>query len=439
MNKQFQRSVALLAIAVIIASLGLRLATAFARVDDDNRWWTDTTAPIADLPRDVWLDLREQVRDNIRGGIGGIQKATALTPATGLLVISRPGGVQTCSGVLIGERAFLTAAHCVCDDVSDFEPESSFATCAPTLPTVRTIVLMPAGGLFDTVGAPIVHPNYRAVDPAMDARARPVADLAIILLDRSPPVTPAVIGAPVQGERYLKSGFGHLVETPTRGDAAGISSLAPDTDYRPGTGQLSLLGPALLRANDCGEQPALDVFCTLHITVAERDPLRRTTSACGGDSGSALFAAKDGQIGAVVGLVSSLSDGDNCLGASSRFTNYIDVYRPEYRAWIARNAGPTVRPRAPWTCGDILVGDDVPSLRAAEGPGLITVMPVAPEGGRTPRIGIAGVDPGQCQFLPGLGAWTCQVRAGQRPIVRRDAGLAQITMCWNPSIPEKTP
>ena len=108
-------------------------------------------------------------------------------PNVGSMVVSIPGeGVfQWCSGTLISPNVFLTASHCT-QPVAQFlidNPGSAFlVTFDPVIDTTDTT------GTFYT-GTPHTNPLYGSGhndDPH---------DVAVIVLDQAPPITPATLPA----------------------------------------------------------------------------------------------------------------------------------------------------------------------------------------------------------------------------------------------------
>jgi hypothetical protein len=94
-----------------------------------------------------------------------------------------PGPDILCSGTLIDERVFLTAAHCTAFLESEGIAQV-WVTFAPAYDEDATSL----AGLF--AGTYVTHPEFGAAGGGSDSH-----DIAVVLLERSPGITPAVLPA----------------------------------------------------------------------------------------------------------------------------------------------------------------------------------------------------------------------------------------------------
>ncbi|MBW7884300.1 MAG: trypsin-like serine protease [Caldilineaceae bacterium] len=105
-------------------------------------------------------------------------------PFVGSIVASLPGlGVfQWCSGTLIAEKVFLTASHCTA-------PIDGFLAANPGAQILVTFdPSISAGGTFYT-GTWFTNPNYNGFQGP--GGASDPGDIAVIVLDQAPGITPA--------------------------------------------------------------------------------------------------------------------------------------------------------------------------------------------------------------------------------------------------------
>ncbi len=204
------------------------------------------------------------------------------------MVLQRRGAAAGfCTGVVVGPRAVLTAAHCVppgADIRVHFKDEAGAPVLLPTSAVVR-------------------HPGYRA--DAVARRERSV-DLAVVTLPA--PLPPrfhaaAIAGAvgTAVGARFTVAGFGLAREGEAR------------TSGR-------------LREADLAARAPLS-----GVLLWAEDPARGGAGACTGDSGGPVLDAS----GAVAALtVWSAGDGRRQCGALTQA-----IWLAPYRAWIAEAAG----------------------------------------------------------------------------------------------------
>jgi len=150
-------------------------------------------------------------------------------PFVGSMVLRLADGrlFQWCSGTLIAENVFLTASHCtqpVDDTLANLPGAEMLVTFDPTID---------AGGTFYT-GAWHTNPNYNGFS-GPGGMSDP-GDVAVIVLDVAPPITPAQL--PMAGlldelkashtlrdTRFTAVGYGTVRETNTTGFAGILDNL----------------------------------------------------------------------------------------------------------------------------------------------------------------------------------------------------------------------
>lgn len=282
-------------------------------------------------------------------------------PTAGALL--RPADLETatvsCSGVLIGCRTFLTAAHCVCP----FDG----ATCVGFLPPNPSdyLVFLQHAGFFSVTSVSL-----------RDDYVFPVADLAVLRLGS--PVTgisPSPIGTtgPPFGTSATIVGFGRT---------GGSSS-----DYG-----LKRFGRVATEACPVEVSDETSVCWSFDAPLGAPGD---DSNTCNGDSGGPLFV--DGGGGPAVAGITSGGFATDCLPEDSSF----DAKVAQYAAWIEQEGGADL---SNTTCGagpqvggpDSLVSGFAGDLDAAN-PERVHSFTVAP-GRSVLRVSMNALDAGVRDF-----------------------------------------
>ena len=219
--------------------------------------------------------------------VGASSDASETVADSAVMVLQRSGPeAGFCTGLVVGPRAVLTAAHCV-PPGADLRVHFKNAAGAS--------VLLPVAGV-------ICHPGYR---PDAIAKRERSIDLAMVTLadplpERFRPATLSASGAAEVGERFTVAGFG----------------LGREGEART-SGRLREVALA-------ARAPLSDVL------LWAEDPSHGGAGACTGDSGGPVL---DGS-GAVAALTLwSAGTGTRRCGALTQA-----LWLAPYRAWIAAAA-----------------------------------------------------------------------------------------------------
>jgi Trypsin/Bacterial pre-peptidase C-terminal domain len=293
---------------------------------------------------------------------------TSLYPSTGALLVGNAPETASswCSGVLIGQRTFLTAAHCVC--------EGNGGDCqGRNAPSQNgRIVFLQHAGFFD-VASIHVHPDFRF----------PINDLAVIRL--TAPVT-GVTPTPL------------MTEQPQAGDQGTIAGFGRTGGSRADFG--------LKRVGSIVVAPCRNGLSDVTSLCWNFDGGGANT--CNGDSGGPLFM--DVGSGMMVAGITSGGLRDDCLAGDLAYDT--NVYH--YRDWVLSVAGDDV---GTGSYGAIPpVGDPRTTVLSASGtlsetgPTDIHTIEV-PEGTNELRIALDGLDADGANF-------DLYVRADRAPTTR---------------------
>lgn len=183
-------------------------------------------------------------------------------PAVGALIGRAPDGSYHlfCSGVLIGPRTVVTAAHCVTIAVDNASVDQIYVNFEPQAST---------DGLIHGVASIDSSYNPNTGDN----------DLAVLTLATEPDVTPASLPTLRSLDSYTGSGNANKATFDVVG--YGVASV----DF--GSGKPSLIAPdGLRRIATAGFNALNDGYLTLSV-----NPAQGFGGACYGDSGGPTFAA----------------------------------------------------------------------------------------------------------------------------------------------------
>ena len=222
--------------------------------------------------------------------VGG---GSAPSPAAASAVVTIVGSHGTsCTGTLIARDIILTAAHCIAPGTT--YKMVDYKSQPPRLLDIRRVA---------------THPQFRMQNLLAH---RATADVALLQLATSLPVSPAALGSALMpvgvGMRLTVVGMGVAVRGDGRsGGVARAASLA--VTGRPGTLQIRLVDPLT-------------------------DNARPGLGACTGDSGAPAFLDQSGG-GVIVGVV-SWSTGPNNASGCGGLTGVTPLAL--YRDWILKTA-----------------------------------------------------------------------------------------------------
>jgi Trypsin/Bacterial pre-peptidase C-terminal domain len=215
---------------------------------------------------------------------------TADFPSTGALLSSgnpSSAGVQ-CSGTLIGCQTFLTAGHCVADDLN---------------PSHYTVFLQHAG--FFSVTSVALHPTFTF----------PVGDVSVLKL-----------GASVNGIRPTAINTTASPASALAGTIAGFGrSGGVNTDY-------GIKRAGSVQTAQCKNGISGTTSVCWNFTAPLSTP-GTNSNTCNGDSGGPLFI--DFGAGVRVAGVTSGGNADDCLPTDTSF----DANVFNYRSWIQQQGG----------------------------------------------------------------------------------------------------
>lgn len=363
----------------------------------------------------------------------GLFLTTTVAQSAGRLLITRTASHTTdsCSGVVIGNSEFLTAAHCVCKISTGNARDAQ--ECLPQLSDLQLSVFLPAFGLFAVKTLPVLHPDYRSpsfIEPSsigdVSHTAAPLADLVLVQFDGR--ITSGLPKLHSGSGSYLISSFGVMYFT--------IEEYARRLGFevgRPisaGVGQVSRVPNLFRDRRDCGQYHSGDTFCSGPFSPlpVEDGPLQSTT-VCQGDSGGPVYQTSSDGEETLVGLVSYFSPPnqfDGCSGDTGRRTHFTDLSR--YYGWLSRNAKPeSLESNVPSCVDGIFQRGQLDFLGFT---GLLTATSFDKTSGGGPRAtSIVVSPPASCNNAEAFGVISCRVSSPSYASVDIASDYAQLTIC----------
>jgi hypothetical protein len=249
------------------------------------------------MPRAVWMLVVALAASTARAGalapriVNGVE--TTDHPAVGALL--SPAGPDfaslVCTGTLIGCQTFLTAAHCVEDNLD---------------PADYGVFFQHAG--FVDVSAIAIHPSYEF----------PVADVAVLTL-----------AAPVTGIRPMPIDTVGGQPAGTAGTIAGFGRSGGSAD------DYGLKRAGLVETAPCASGISNTTSICWDFT-APLGPPGEDSNTCNGDSGGPLFI--DGGSGDVVAGITSGGTSASCLPSDHSY----DTRMATYAGYVQTTGGPDV-------------------------------------------------------------------------------------------------
>ncbi|MGH3063888.1 MAG: trypsin-like serine protease [Gaiellaceae bacterium] len=254
--------------------------------------------------------------------VGGQAASPREYPAQGYLQIDTGPGFAFCGGTLLDARHFLTAAHCVVDDLEAPYPASAF------LVGLNSIEVGPSMDVFGVTNVE-VHSSY---DGTLHLN-----DLAMLTLDRAAPYTPL---------RIVRSDENAIWAPGTTATIVGWGTTSPGGPVS--NTLLEAIAP-IRSDNDCGLYGS--AFDPSTMVCAGNG----ATDTCQGDSGGPLMVPSGG----VFVLVGVTSWGLGCAdpeypGIYARLGGSLNQWVMQRHAWASfsvvtpAHSGQPVRLEASW-------------------------------------------------------------------------------------------